>query len=56
MESVGWLIRFAIMGFIFVLPIFVVSAISQWWEIRRFRGSLDKMEGNPWDPPGARGD
>jgi hypothetical protein len=43
--SVGELaIRFAEMGFVFVVPIFVVSAISQWWDIRRFRGSLAKMD------------
>ena len=57
MNIVLWLaIVFAAMAFIFVMPIFVVSAISNWWEIRRFRRSLGNMQGSPWEPPGAAGE
>jgi hypothetical protein len=40
-----------VMSLIFVWPIFVVSAISQWWDVRRFRGVLARMQSLPLDPP-----
>ena len=49
---IAWIvIVFGGMAFVFVMPIFLVSAISQWWDVRRFREGLARMEGLPLEPP-----